>query len=344
MDKLDATILKLIDQRSGRISSAELAAQLKSCGFDLSERAVRYHVHNLEADGYVHPPVRRARALTAKGARELHAATVSERIGCIMSRISNLAFLTGFSAETGQGSVVLNVCQLPDAQLPAALETLREVLESPYALSNRIMVRRGGERLDGMCVPAGMAAIGTLCRVTLDGVLLKAGIPVVSRFGGTVEVRNGFARRFASFIGYATSSVSPLEAFTRSGMTDIHNVLSSGNGTVLGSLVELPEICLGKARTLLAQLRRSGIGGSVVLGSPNQPLLDMPVSAGKVGAAVLCGLNPLAVLVEAGFDAQLQCMGAVVDYRELEMPDLRGAGRRFAVSFDRHQVRKQVTC
>ena len=348
MDKLDYTILKLIDQSSGRISSAELAAQLKPCGFDLSERAVRYHVRDLETAGYVHPPVRRARALTAKGAHELCAASVSERIGCIMSKISNLAFLTGLSAETGQGTVVLNVCQLPEAQLPAALGALHEVLDSPYALSNRVMVRRGGERLDGMCVPAGMAAIGTLCRVTLDGVLLKAGIPVTSRFGGTVEVRSGFARRFASFIGYATSSVSPLEAFARCGMTDIHRVLASGNGTVLGSLVEIPEICLGKARSLLAQLQRSGIAGSVVLGSPSQPLLDMPVSAGKVGVAILCDLNPLAVLCEAGFDVQLHSMGAVVEYCALETSAATACaphfGARTAARFDVPQVRKQVTC
>ena len=37
-----------------------------------------------------------------------------------------------------------------------------------------------------------------------------------------------------------------------------------------------------------------------MLGKPNQPLLDIPVSTGHVGIIVVGGLNPIAALEEEG--------------------------------------------
>ena len=41
---------------------------------------------------------------------------------------------------------------------------------------------------DTVVVPPGKVGLATVCSVALNGVLLKAGIPVQSRFGGVLEV------------------------------------------------------------------------------------------------------------------------------------------------------------
>jgi len=40
------------------------------------------------------------------------------------------------------------------------------------------------------------------CSVTINGIFLKAGIPVTSRFGGVVEIVDGKPERFISLISY----------------------------------------------------------------------------------------------------------------------------------------------
>jgi repressor of nif and glnA expression len=51
-----------------------------------------------------------------------------------------------------------------------------------------------------------------VCSITLNGVLLKHGIPTTSRFGDP-ELQNRKPMRFAEIIMYDGTSIDPLEVF-----------------------------------------------------------------------------------------------------------------------------------
>ena len=58
--------------------------------------------------------------------------------------------------------------------------------------------------------------------ITLNGVLLKHGIPTTSSFGGLLELREGRAIRFVEMIHYDGTSIDPLVT-----MTNIVNITNS---------------------------------------------------------------------------------------------------------------------
>ena len=95
-----------------------------------------------------------------------------------------------------------------------------------------------------------MVGLGTICSVTINGIFLKAGIPIASRFGGVVETDNGTPRRFVSLISYDGSSLDPLEVFIKSKMTDVSGAAAGRAGKVLASFREIPIVCLEKAKKL----------------------------------------------------------------------------------------------
>ena len=50
------------------------------------------------------------------------------------------------------------------------------------------------------------------------------------------------------------------------------------------------------------------------LGWPGQPLYGVPVDEGVVGAVVIGGLNPVAILEETGMDVQSRALSHLVEY------------------------------
>ncbi len=166
-------------------------------------------------------------------------------------------------------------------------------------------------------VPKGMVGFGTVCSVTINGIFLKAGIPVHSRFGGVVETINGMPRRFVSLISYEGSSLDPLEIFIKSGMTDVSSAAAGKAGRILASFREIPVVCLEKAKKLSRAMADRGIRGLLLIGSPNTPLLEVPVGIDKVGIVVVGGLNPVALLEEKGIPTESKAMSSLYDYSRL---------------------------
>jgi hypothetical protein len=180
-----------------------------------------------------------------------------------------------------------------------------------------MLLRRGGERLGDLLVPPGTIGIGTVCSITVNSIFLKAGIPVTSRFGGVVEIVDNRPTRFLSAISYEASSIAPLEVFMKSRMTDVLGTLKSGNGRILGSFREIPEVSLTEARRLNEKMKEAGFDGIIVFGKPGEQLFGMPVNAGRVGLVVLGGLNPVAALEEAEIPTESHAMATLADYMEL---------------------------
>ncbi len=159
-----------------------------------------------------------------------------------------------------------------------------------------------------------MAGLGTVCSVTINGIFLKAGIPVSSRFGGVVQTENGNARRFLSLISYEGSSLDPLEISIKSKMTAVSEAAAGRPGKILASFREIPLVCADKAKKLARTLEERGIRGILLIGSPNTPLLEVPVGIDKTGIVIVGGLNLVAVLEESGIFTESKAMSTLVDY------------------------------
>lgn len=318
MNKIMFSILRVLDKHQGIVGSTELARQLLSYGIDLSERTVRYYLKLLDEKGLTQVQGKKGRIITDAGREELNNAFVSERINFIISRIDSLAYLTDFNLDTLKGNVILNISFFPEKRARDALKVMAGVFSSNYVMSNRIKITRGGGKIGDVIVPEGFIGIGTVCSITLNGIFLKSGIPVTSRYGGVVEVIDGSPTRFTSLISYEGSSIDPLEIFIKSRMTDVNGATKQASGKILASFREIPVVSINEAESLSEKMFKKGLDGKIMFGRPNQPLLDVPVGVDKVGMIIVGGLNPIAAVEESGIYTDSMAMSTLYEYSKLQ--------------------------
>ena len=317
MNKTMLAILKILDKYTDIVGSREIAKQLKAHGVDLMERTVRYHLKILDERGYTKVFGKEGRRITEKGRREIRHALVSEKVGFVSSRIEALSYLTTLNLNTMEGNVILNISYFPMERIKAARSILSDIFSSAFVMSDRMVLGHGGERIGDAMVPEGKMGVGTVCSVTINGIFLKAGIPVTSRFGGVVEIHEGEPVRFLSLISYEGSSLDPLEIFIRSKMTDVIGAVKNHSGKILASFREIPVVCLEEAKRLAKKMAERGIGGILLIGEPNRPLLEIPVGIDKVGMVIVGGLNPVAAVEESGIPTESKAMSTLHEYSRL---------------------------
>jgi repressor of nif and glnA expression len=219
-----------------------------------------------------------------------------------------------YRGETGTGLVVTNVAQVPSRDLSRVFAEIKPVYARRLGLGDRLCLVRANDVLGGRAIPGGYAGLGTVCSVTVNGVLMSEGIPVSSRYGGLVEMRQGRPVRFVELMEYSATTVDPLEVFIRAGMTDVRECARSGNGVITASFRDIPSVAADDARRVFDRLQRAGMGGVLMIGRPGQPLLDIPVAEGRTGFIVVSGLNPVAAMVEAGIDCEMKSLSGLEEF------------------------------
>jgi hypothetical protein len=105
--------------------------------------------------------------------------------------------------------------------------------------------------------------------------------------------------------------------FIKSHMTAVSDAVAGRNGRILASFREIPVVCLDKAVKLARSLEERGIRGILTIGSPNKPLLEVPVGIDKTGIVIIGGLNPAAVLEEHGIATESKAMSTLFEYSRL---------------------------
>jgi repressor of nif and glnA expression len=119
-------------------------------------------------------------------------------------------------------------------------------------------------------------------------------------------------------VGFGTvCSVTINGIFLKSKMTDVISAVKNHNGKILASFREIPIVCLEKAKELSIIMKEKGIGGILLIGNPNQPLLEMPVAMDKAGMIIVGGLNPIAALEETGIKTVSKAMSTLYRYYDL---------------------------
>jgi len=310
-------ILKIVNESQDPVGARIIARRLQEYGIDLTERAVRYHLKLMDERGLTRLEGRDGRLITEQGVEELNSALVRDKVGLVLSRIEMQAFQTSFDWKTGKGQIPMNFSLFPKKDFGKAVSVMAPVFKAKLCAGDRVAVAREGEYFGDLIVPEGKVALGTVCSVLVNGVLLKAGIPMDSRFGGILQIRNKQPRRFVELIHYAGSSLDPSEVFIRGKMTSVKKAARSGNGKILSNFREVPAICRPIVEEAMEGLLKAGLRGVLLMGKTSEPVCEIPVEINKLGMILIGGMNPIAAAEESGIEAENKAMSAIVDYEDL---------------------------
>jgi repressor of nif and glnA expression len=311
-------ILKAIKNAKRSLGSTNIAEEIQSKGIHLSHRTVRYYLSEMDQMGLTRKRSGRlGREITAKGEAELQDALVVDKVGLVASRMDDLSYKMTFSLKKRSGMVILNISLVKKESAEDALKIMRPVFEKDLGMGQYLMIEEGGGLIGDFPIPIGKTAIGTICSVMINGILIHEGIPVTSKFGGLLEIYQGDPYRFTEIIHYDGSSLDPLEIFIKGKMTNVLKAVRTGRGCIGASFREIPAAALPHVGKLVKQLESIGLGAIIAVGKPNQPLLDIPVGEGRAGIIVAGGLNPLAAVEESGIQTKNLAMGALLDFNKL---------------------------
>jgi repressor of nif and glnA expression len=311
-------ILNTLKDSPTAVGSTVIAKRLKDMGIELSERAVRYHLRLMDERGLTSLAGRRdGRVITELGQSELKKAMVTHKVGSALTRIETLAFRTDFDLDKRSGLIPVNISVFRKEDFNKALKIMKPVFQSVYCLSKLVSIAREDESIGDYIVPEGKIALATVCSIAVNGSLLKAGVPIDSKFGGILQIRNHTPLRFVELIHYEGSSLDPSEIFIRAKMTSVLKVAAEGNGEILANYREIPSICRPLAESVSAKLEKAGLGGIFLLGNISETVCETPIDLNRVGVVLIGGLNPVAAAAEAGINSESHAMSTVVDYKTM---------------------------
>ena len=321
-------ILKILSESQEPIGARVIANRLKDYGIELGERAVRYHLKFMDERGLTQLIGRDGRLILKPGVEELKSALVRDKVGFAISRIEMLAFRTDFNLDKRIGSVPVNISFFPKEKFSKALQVMKPIFSAGLCISKLVAVAGEGESLGELVVPQDKIALATVCSIVVNGTLLKAGVPMDSKFSGILQIRNNKPLRFVELIHYSGCSLDPSEVFIRAKMTSVQQVAKSGEGEILATYREIPALCRPIVEEVIEKLDAAGLGGLLVMGNASETVCEIPVELNRVGIILANGLNPVAAAAEAGIEAKNRGMSTVLEYQNLiNINDLTGGGK-----------------
>ena len=318
VERKERLILKILNDSQQPLGARVIARLLPGHGVYLGERAVRYHLKLMDERGLTRLVSRDGRLITELGIEELGDALVRDKVGFAIARIELLAFRTDFDLNKRTGVIPVNVSLFSKSKFEKAVQVMKPIFTAGICVSDLVAVAHEGEQLGDLIVPTGKIGLATVCSILINGTLLKAGVPMDSRFGGILQIRNHKPFRFVELIHYAGSSLDPSEVFIRARMTSLRDVVRMGNGKMLANFREIPALCRPIAENVVAKLKEAGLGGLMVMGNTSEPVCEIPVEVNRIGMIFIGGLNPVAAAEEAGIEAENYAMSTVMEYQKLK--------------------------
>lgn len=307
-------ILRALHETPGAHGANWIASRLSASGFRLQPRSVRHYLMELDEQGLTRMVSRRTgREITARGRQAALSSAPSVPVEPVASVMEQYCYRMTFDVHSGRGSLVTNVSFVDPGYLGSALREIQLATDRGISVGRRIVTAAEGESIGEQIVPDGMWGIGTVCSVSLSGILQKQGIPVRSRFAGLLDVHD---RRFTGFrtrIDYGGTTLDPLEIFIQADMTRVREYLLRGSGIICASFREVPAVAVDQVRQIEKRASAHGLGGILAMGYPGQPLFDVPVTPGFCGMVVAGGLNPIASAREAGIRLSVQSLAGLED-------------------------------
>jgi repressor of nif and glnA expression len=318
ISRLEIEILRVLSESAEPVGSRLLQRELGRRGFFLSERAIRYHLQSLESKGLVVGHERSGRTITSQGLAELSRALVSQRVGFVITRFLSMAYSVTYDYVADSGRVVANVSVLEKSFYDKVFEIVKDLQAANLLLAPYIKVLDENEEYQNIVVPKGKVALLTVCDLTIDGMLIRSGIPLFFKYGGLVQMVNSKPIRFVDLISYEGTTISPLELFIRSGLTSVMKVVKAGSGVLPVGMREIVAEARDRTQKIVSTLKERGWGGILALGAPNEPVLGVPVSMDRFGLCMVGGLALAAAIVEEGAKIETFASYCLVPLEEMK--------------------------
>ena len=310
--------MNILAQSEKPMGATRLAAEFSNFGIDISDRTVRLLLGELDEKGLTENLGRRGRRLTSRGFEVASEHVSASLRGFVGVKANSLASQMTFSLSRRRGSIVINISLVPKKLLPMAVEEILRAYNAGISFGELIALGMPGKIFAGSHVPDDHIAIGTVCGITANGVLLQAGIPTVSIFGGLLEIQDGRPRYFQHIIHYSGTTVDPLEIFMRGEMTSVGHVSRGGDGLIGAGFREIPATCRPKLLRFQEHLRKAKLKGIIAVGKAGHPLASTQVTRGMVGVIVQAGLNPIAAAQEKHIPIKSFAMSRLFPYEKLQ--------------------------
>jgi repressor of nif and glnA expression len=223
-----------------------------------------------------------------------------------------------FEPKTREGDIVVNVAVVDKKDLDETLEIFRQVMYSGLSVCSYVRIFDENETFSGVQIPAGKTGIATACSITIDGVLLKHGIPVRPMFGGIVQVKDRVPLRFTDLISYDCTTIDPLEVLMSQELTSVREMMRTGSGKILANFREVPMSAKDDVDRLINRLLTAGFYGILEVGEPNSPVLGARVDRDHMGIIITGGTNPMAAVQESGIPIITKAIKGVLSFREMK--------------------------
>lgn len=289
ISRKEIEILRILSESSEPVGSTLLKRKLEQRGIFLSERAVRYHLQLLELKGLVSGHEQSGRSITAKGLEGLSRALVSYKLGFVTTRFLSMAYSVTYEPIVNSGLVAANVFIIDKNFHDKMLEVVKALHERNLLLAPYIKILDENEEYRNIVVPEGKIAFFTVCDLTIDGVLIHSGIPLLLKYGGLVQFINYKPVGFMELISYEGTTIPPLELFVRSRQTSIMKLVRTGSGLLPVAVREIIVEARDKTLKILSAFRKNRWTGILALGLPNEPLLGVPVAMDRFGLCMIGG-------------------------------------------------------
>ncbi len=299
-------ILRILNEQDKPTGSKLIADELKNKGFNLGERAVRYHMQILDEKGYTERMGYSGRRITNLGREKLEKGLIYDQVDFIYSKFEEMIYLTDFNYITQEGNVVVNTSTIYNEE---SINILKNIIESGLSVSPYVNLNRVGndDKIE----------VTTLCGTTIDGILLNEGIPSQPQYGGLLKIEDLQPIKFTELISYKKTSITPLDAFSSSGLTSIQDVVTSGSGIIPANFRLIPGIGRQKTIDIINKLEKIGIGGVIAISEEGKDILGIPVPNGMVGIAIVGGITPFCAVQEENQPIDIKIAEEIKDFNTL---------------------------
>ena len=291
-------ILRILKDHTEPMGAKRLSEIMAERGYVMTDRAVQYYLRYLDEMGFTEKVGNFGRVLTQAGIAETEHALVDERIGFIISKLERLAFRTTFDPDTGTGDVSYNLSIVPRDQIEGVTDAFEKVKENGCGFFNSYRVVERDPRL-----PPDHQGIMTVCSITMDGVFQRHGIPVKMAYGGRILMKDRKPTEFGDLIGYRGTTVDPLQLFISSELTGIGEYLSTGSGTLLANVREVPLRARERVEEITEKMRDCGFIYPLAMGNAIYNLRGDPF---RLSIIALSGMNYIGHAVEKGFSMRTE--------------------------------------
>lgn len=312
-DRKMIEILRILADHDKVLGAKTIAEELKRKGYNLGERAVRYHMRILDEKGFTERIGYAGREITEKGLKELDKGLIYDQVDFSFSKFEGMIYQTSLNPDNLKGTVIVNTSSIIYDE--KVVDIIKEVFSkgiavSPYVKISDMNSNKGSDEKE--------VRLDTICGTTIDGMLLNEGIPVIPQYGGLVKVEDYVPMRFTELIAYKKTSMTPLDAFTAKEMTSVLSVAREGNGMIPANFRIIPASARDRAVELFKKLEKIGIYGLLKIGESGESVLGVPVVDDMAGIAITGGISPLCAAKEAGCSVNIKLAENIMEFRELK--------------------------